>query len=163
MLTTKQIRETILDNVGGSDESECLRKTVHCSIVCPVEGYCSIYRSMNGPVGEHKCKNIVGGCGCLHAEPRAILNFMQSHEWKMGWSGIMVCDYSPCTNCASLIIESGCILTVLYETLTDHDPDGVSLLNSAGIACVNLDSVRHSTEEQLYDFLREQSVPVRNG
>jgi len=50
-------------------------------------------------------------------------------------SKIMFCTYSPCTNCANIILDSGVINGVIYDILTEHDTRGLAFLQSQ-IPCV---------------------------
>ncbi len=44
---------------------------------------------------------------------------------------IMVCTYSPCTNCANIIIDSGIVKGIVWDILTEHDKRGAEFLRSA--------------------------------
>lgn len=85
----------------------------------------------NGPSIEgHECSNVVGGCGCSHAEPRLTLDLYRAHKSGM----VMVSMYSPCSNCANIMIDSGCYVGCVYDILTEHDTRGVHLLRLAGMS-----------------------------
>lgn len=110
----------------------CKRKAVGCSIVrlsigwqkAPTEE--TLIMTHNGPsVPNNQCTNEVGNCGCSHAEPRAILKSLKKDYGK---HLTMVCTYSPCTNCANIIIDSGIIDLVVYKVLTQHDIRGQTFL-----------------------------------
>ena len=124
----------------------CKRKSVGVSILDIVrdrDGRVLIDRlskQHNGPVFEAPntgppigCTNEVGNCGCAHAEPRALLDIL-----KRGWNQkpdrgklIMVSEYSPCTNCANIIIDSRVISVCVYDIVTKHDLRGLQKLQRA--------------------------------
>ena len=131
IMELKKIQDFALKN------QTCKRKAVGCSIVrlsigrrrLPTEK--TLVMTHNGPsVPNNECINEVGNCGCSHAEPRAIL---ESLKKDYGKHLVMVCTYSPCTNCANIIIDSGIIDLVVYETLTLHDTRGTTFLLQSGI------------------------------
>jgi len=112
----------------------CKRKAVGCSIIeihTRLPGVNRIVLSHNGPSGfENECSGVVGNCGCSHAEPRAVFKYLNKLKKDYGdclWS-IMICNYSPCTNCANIIVDSGIITAVVYKILTEHDIRGVEIL-----------------------------------
>ena len=105
----------------------CKRKVVNCTIINHIGQFTN---TKNGPTQGHQCSNEVGNCGCAHAEPRAIIAALKS-EWYVDC--ILVCDYSPCSNCANIIIDSGIVTKVGYNILTEHDKRGVKLLKNSGI------------------------------
>ena len=43
----------------------------------------------------------------------------------------MLCTYSPCTNCANIILQSGIIEGVVYKILTEHDKRGDEFLRKS--------------------------------
>lgn len=101
----------------------CLRKAVGCGLV---HWSGTVVFANNGPsVKNAVCSNVVGNCGCSHAEPRAIIRALKSGLTK---GFILVCTYSPCTNCANIIIDSGIVELVVYKILTEHDVRGSELL-----------------------------------
>lgn len=123
----------------AEEHRTCLRKSVGCGIyfVNPnvaIKQVQALTTTHNGPSRlTHVCTNVTGGCGCSHAEPRAILEAYRKGWMPGGWDVrsmklVMVCTYSPCTNCANIINESGIIHAVCYDILTDHDKRGASLL-----------------------------------
>lgn len=102
----------------------CKRKAVGCSIleVNFEDQLISHFTAINGPSGpKNKCTGIKGACGCSHAEPRAIMNFLKKHSAN-GHRGktILLTTYSSCVNCANIIIDSGIIDAVAYEILAPH-------------------------------------------
>ncbi len=108
-------------------ESSCKRKSVGC---CIFNKNITLF-GWNGPsVKDNECSNIVGNCGCSHAEPRAIINVLKNT--MIPHSGnIMLCTYSPCTSCANIIIDSGVVSFVIYKTMTEHDTRGAEFLRKA--------------------------------
>lgn len=120
----------------AQENQTCKRKAVGCSIIeanNKEEILERIIITHNGPSGINKCSNIVGNCGCSHAEPRAILKYLKflgkKHKDNI-WS-IMICTYSPCTNCANIIIDSNIITAVVYKILTKHDTRGKKILKQS--------------------------------
>jgi deoxycytidylate deaminase len=111
---------------------ECLRKSVEVQLL-DYEGTTLIV-SGNGPSTSVQCTGVTGGCGCVHAEVRVILAAL-----RCGYRSrrlILVSNYSPCTGCANLIVESGLVNRVFYDILTEHDVRGVEILRASGIRVV---------------------------
>jgi len=80
------------------------------------------FTAINGPSGpENKCSGIKGACGCSHAEPRVIMKYLKQMK-RNGQRGktILLITFSACVNCANIIIDSGVIDAVAFETLTEH-------------------------------------------
>ena len=122
----------------AEENSQCKRKGVTCQVFAVVqnsEGPIIRWRSShyNGPIKDDQslCSNEVGNCGCVHAEERAALWLMQR---RMITDALVAVNYSPCTRCANLLIETGKVRFVVYRTLTEHDPRGWNHLIAAGIA-----------------------------
>jgi len=106
----------------------CKRKSVGCCAIAfnsNGEPFL-IGLTVNGPVRDFECSNEVGNCGCSHAEPRLIIYLLQEDIKKKIENEpiFLMCTYSPCTNCANIIIESGLFLGVFYDILTEHDKRG---------------------------------------
>ena len=102
----------------------CKRKAVGCAIleINSKEQLITHYVAINGPSGSNnKCSNIVGACGCSHAEPRVIMKYLKKAK-KNGHRGktILLTTFSSCVNCANIIIDSGVIDAVAYEILAEH-------------------------------------------
>jgi deoxycytidylate deaminase len=113
----------------------CLRKAVGagCFKVRTDGHVAKVAIANNGPSAEeHVCTNEVGKCGCAHAEPRAILAALRAgiKEREL----VMLSSYSPCTNCANIIVDSGLVSLVVYDVLTEHDPRGLEILTRGGVA-----------------------------
>lgn len=122
-------------------EQQCRRKSVACFIAIrdpQTWKWDEFVRARNGPsaLGD-ACINVVGNCGCAHAEPRAILaavNLLNRAD-----DMALVCEYSPCTSCANIIVDSIHepvelpIRDVYYRILTEHDKRGVEILKAAGL------------------------------
>lgn len=83
--------------------------------------------------GQTHCTNERGNCGCVHAEVRAVL-------WAMrdGRDIVLLQNYSPCSNCANLIVESQAVLGVYWKIDTEHDMRGIEILHRANIVCGKL-------------------------
>lgn len=116
------------------ENQTCKRKAVGCSIIEANNKEETLERVIithNGPSGlNNKCSNVVGNCGCSHAEPRAILKYLKllGKKYKDNVWSIMICTYSPCTNCANIIVDSNIITAVVYKILTEHDIRGAEIL-----------------------------------
>lgn len=85
--------------------------------------------TVNGPSLSHECTNEIGNCGCAHAEQLAIIKALRC-RWK---NLILLSTYSPCTNCANMIIASKIIQEVWWGILTEHDIRGHELLLKNGV------------------------------
>ena len=123
-----EILEHLIElKLWAENNQTCLRKAVGCKVVLFERGnVLSMGIAHNGPsVVGAVCSNEVGNCGCSHAEPRVIQQLYRFSDTRKFW---MLCTYSPCTNCANIIIDSGLIVGVIYEILTDHDKRGAKLL-----------------------------------
>jgi deoxycytidylate deaminase len=111
--------------------TKCKRKGVGCQLVTiSRQGYCALNSVYNGPSRDNFiCTNQVGNCGCMHSEPKAIIDAL-----RRGFGGvhfIMLCTYSPCTNCANIILNSGIVKGIVYSVLTEHDKRGDELLRKS--------------------------------
>ncbi len=115
------------DRLKEITQCGCKRKVVRCSVW--LDGM-NLATTMNGPSGT-ECTNKVGDCGCSHAEPRVLFYIARFLRCTQPYT--MVCTYSPCTNCANIIVDSKLIDTVYYETLTEHDKRGVAILEAGGV------------------------------
>lgn len=138
MLSSILLRELRLVNSYAQAHSKCLRKPVGCSVVAVTKSFTGHEilwtrnaLTHNGPSRDgFPCTNEVGRCGCSHAEPRALLIVSRLKEvGKM----VLCCSYSPCTNCANLILDYGKIQHVVYGIPTEHDMRGLEFLQSGGI------------------------------
>jgi len=79
------------------------------------------FMAINGPSGEkNECSNIVGACGCSHAEPRVIMKYLKRHRRNGQVKTILLSTFSACVNCANIIVDSNIIDVVAYEILADH-------------------------------------------
>lgn len=86
-----------------------------------------------GPKGGPDCL-----CGysnskytCIHAEANCIAKCTTTDRCK-----VMICSYSPCVTCASLIINSG--FSHVYYIKEYKDQTGIVLLKDAGIKVTQL-------------------------
>jgi len=133
----ERLREKILNTfVQIKDEADknqiCKRKGVGAAIleIDLNTGIISTFTAINGPSGpNNKCQNIVGACGCAHAEPRVIMKYLkhltiraEAHNLmlKKRIKTILLSTYSACVNCANIIIDSDIIDAVAYEILAEH-------------------------------------------
>lgn len=81
-----------------------------------------------GPKGGIDCLCQLGGkYTCIHAEANAIAKCTALDNKK-----VMICTYSPCVTCASLIVNSG-INTVIYMEQY-HDTKGIEILQAAKVS-----------------------------
>ncbi len=112
-------------------QTDCRRKGVGCSLHhWKGDAFRLFSRKHNGPSrGSHLCTNVTGGCGCSHSEPRVIRDAL--FQGYRSESLVMVCTYSPCTNCANIIIDSGVVKGIVWDILTEHDKRGAEFLRSA--------------------------------
>jgi deoxycytidylate deaminase len=80
------------------------------------------------------CTNEIGNCGCAHAEPKVVIDLAITGAMMGGDPRFaLMCTYSPCTNCANIILSLPSIVQVLYRTETRHDMRGLTILMNAGI------------------------------
>lgn len=77
----------------------------------------------NGNYTEEGCKNIVGGCGCIHAEANLLK--------KMSNPDMVIVSHSPCLNCSKLLVEAGVKKVVYY--LEYRIKDGIEYLKANGV------------------------------
>ena len=122
----KQVILKAFDTVKTLAETHtlCKRKGCGCTILEIGESAECIlhYTAINGPSTNRECTNIIGACGCSHAEPRAIMKYLKGRRFTKKYSGttILLTTYSPCINCANIILDSGVIDFVAYEHLALH-------------------------------------------
>jgi tRNA(Arg) A34 adenosine deaminase TadA len=104
----------------------CKRKACGCAIIeiNIREEALYFFTATNGPSGpKNKCSGIKGACGCSHAEPRAIMNYLKKRRLRIKPAyvkTILLTTFSSCVNCANIIVDSGVIDAVTYETLAPH-------------------------------------------
>lgn len=80
-----------------------------------------------GPIGGIDCLcKLSSKYTCIHAEANAIAKCHAQDHQK-----VMICTYSPCVTCASLIINSGFTSVIYMEEY--HDTTGLSLLKKANV------------------------------
>ena len=119
-----------------AENSYCQRRKVGAIIV---KDKMIISDGYNGtPSGfENVCEDETGHTKAyvLHAEANAITKVARSGNSSDG--ATLYITASPCIECAKLIIQAG-IRRVVYSDLY-HLPDGLLLLERAGIECVRSD------------------------
>ena len=155
MLRDKILKEFDRIEAYAQDNQVCKRKAVGCSAGLIVKAttvrrpfYILEFQSLvtvhNGPTGKHECTNEVGNCGCGHSEPRAIISML-----RRGFNShvIMVCTYSPCTNCANIILDSGIVQALFYDILTQHDKRGDEFLRK-NITVYSREELENLTDDQ---------------
>jgi len=138
-------------NVAVAKKNQtCLRKAVGCSITTCI-GKRDMTQTIVAYNGSSRkglpCTNVVGGCGCSHAEPRAVMQALR----KSMKHGLMVCTYSPCTNCANIILDSKIIDVVVYDILTEHDIRGATFLEEA----IDVVTLKDIEERKADDILQK--------
>lgn len=117
----------------GDDASYCQRAKVGAIIVVDDQNRSDGYNGM--PSGmDNVCEVLYDGQEItkpevLHAESNAILKCAKYGIACNG--GTMYCTYSPCFECAKLIIQAG-IKRVVYH-MSYRLNDGIELLHKAGI------------------------------
>jgi deoxycytidylate deaminase len=130
---------------------KCLRKAVGCAAITSqsIEGANTpllIHQVHNGPSRDgHECTNEVGNCGCSHAEPRLVQAALEENYSEMPL--IILCTYSPCTNCANIVIDSGLFKGIIYSILTEHDKRGAQFLKEA-MHVMTVDELNTLTEKE---------------
>lgn len=123
-LITEMLRVNVTASEAASTQN-CKRKTVCSSIFHINEPHLvTLHYETNGPNEGHECRNIVGGCGCAHSEPRNTMWAILNGFWGMG----MAINYSPCSFCANVMVDSKRYNLVVYDILTEHDKGGVDIL-----------------------------------
>lgn len=116
-----------LNNVKATEATRCKRKAVGSSLVS-LNPRVEIAFAANGASRESfECTNEKGNCGCSHSEPRVLFNALRAH-----YSGglILVANYSPCDNCANIIIDSKIAIGWVYEHYAEHWPRGDQFVKS---------------------------------
>lgn len=109
----------------AESESECNNKKVGCSIL-EIDLYNEMiehFAAVNGPNVNQECKckwnsdtkNI--NCNCNHAESRALMLYLKRfRQNRKNIKTILISSYCPCVYCANLIIDSGLIDVVAWDT-----------------------------------------------
>jgi deoxycytidylate deaminase len=77
---------------------------------------------------ETECKDIIGACGCIHAETRLLQ--------KMHYPEKVILSHSPCVPCARALLEAG-VQEVLYVE-EYRLKDGINILekNYVKVECI---------------------------
>lgn len=124
------------------EETNCKRKLVRCWAFTAYEEdgeLTKVLKANNG--SNYICSNEVGNCGCAHAETRVILGLMKT---QVPGPFVLLVNYSPCSNCANLIVDSKLIIAVAYRHVTEHDKRGLAILQKNSILDVQI-SERHES------------------
>lgn len=119
----KQVILRSFDNIKTEAEKHqvCKRKAVGAAIleINLAAELITHFSAINGPSGEKNvCSNVVGACGCSHAEPRVIMDYLKRRKNKYlnyHVKTILLSTYSPCVSCANLAIDSKIIDAFAYE------------------------------------------------
>jgi deoxycytidylate deaminase len=146
---------------------KCLRKAVGCTAITVSNIYDAskmnnpgltplvIEMAHNGPSREDQvCSNVVGNCGCSHAEPRVVQAALEEGITSDTMPLILLCTYSPCTNCANIIIDSGLFVGCIYQILTVHDTRGEKFLREA-MHVMTVDELNTLTEKEASDRIKQ--------
>lgn len=150
------ISELDLIEQQAKEQQTCLRKAVGCSI-CAIKapdvvddvGIRRLAFQHNGPARSgNPCTNIVGNCGCSHAEPRVIMSVLKMPRLPIREKLVLFCTYSPCTYCANVIIDSGLVSGLVYDILTEHDTRGLAFLKSV-MPCVTREEIEVASRESV--------------
>lgn len=162
-MDNKEIINLILSEVKlvssqAEKSTKCLRKAVGCSLMSAYKGsFTTLHVAFNGPSRkEYKCSNIVGACGCSHAEPRAIMECLKHYSSGL----IMACSFSPCVNCANIIIDSGLIIGLVYNQYAPHHPEGLKMLVESSIPVVSMDILASDRQEVLEQVNKWMETPL---
>ena len=105
--------------IGVRKVSRCKRMTVSAI------GIRGNYIQKATNYNDTECKNIVGGCGCIHAEI-ALLKKINPR--------VIILSHSPCMDCAKAIIKSNTEV-VIYDN-EYRIKDGIDLLRANGIQVI---------------------------
>lgn len=121
----KQVILRSFDQIKTEAEKNqvCKRKAVGAAIleISLEKELITHYMAINGPSGpNNECSNIVGACGCAHAESRVIMDYLKRRKRNGRVKTILLSTYSPCVPCANLTIDSEVIDVFAYEIWTPH-------------------------------------------
>lgn len=115
----------------------CRRRQVGCVVVTP-ELTEVVAIGYNGPpagIPNDSCRDVVGQCGCVHAEASALCK-LRTTERDL----VLVGTVCPCEACAGLVLNSRRIGAVVYAHAY-RDDRGLELLRMAGLVVVPLTDV----------------------
>tara|TARA_X000001382_G_C3163305_1_gene176975 strand:- start:204 stop:638 length:435 start_codon:yes stop_codon:yes gene_type:complete len=124
-----------------SKMSHAKRKKVGCLIVKDEQiisdGYNGTPSGFNNECEHDSYKNglpiLITKPEVLHAESNALMKLARSTNSSEG--ATIYCTYSPCFDCAKLIVQSGVKRFVYNETY--RNTEGLDLLKKAGVKIVN--------------------------
>ena len=124
-----------------SKMSHAKRKKVGCLIVKDEQiisdGYNGTPSGFNNECEHDSYKNglpiLITKPEVLHAESNALMKLARSTNSSEG--ATIYCTYSPCFDCAKLIVQSGVKRFVYNETY--RNIEGLDLLKKAGVEIVN--------------------------
>ena len=107
-------------------ETKCKRKFVRSTLLSiHTGGVTRVFSQINGPIKDFfECSNKIANCGCIHAEIKLINDVVATLKAEYVMQHILLCSYSPCTQCANAIIYCGLIDAVIYDRITPHDLRG---------------------------------------
>jgi len=130
----QRIRERLIRYVRFARDLEslstCRRRSVGCVIASDdLTSVASIgYNGQPRGTPNDGCSGEVGSCGCIHAEANALVKIP---GWYSDTTMLVTC--SPCAHCSGLIVNSGKVSVVLYDS-TYRVSDGLYILGLAGVA-----------------------------
>jgi len=124
---------------------DCKRKKVGCNIHSPdrTGKLVCLSRIFTNGSQSNECSNVVGSCGCFHAEPKLVLATYAALLCTPN-EILIACTHSPCTQCANLIVWSTIAFGLIYRTRTEHDLRGIGILRKAIPVC-SLDELEQET------------------
>jgi dCMP deaminase len=113
-----------------SERSTCARLKVGCVITSTDFRYVyGVGYNGNASGLKNECDTeVVGACGCLHAEENAVINCNSPRSCKK----VVFCTNLPCKMCAKRLVNLGGVCKVYYA----HDyrlREGLDVLKAAGI------------------------------
>jgi deoxycytidylate deaminase len=106
----------------------CKRAQVGC-IVVPLDLTEVLSIGYNGPAAglpNDGCREVEGGCGCVHAESNAVAKL------HAGGRHLMLTTTLQCEHCAGMVVNSRRIGWIVYGN-EYRDPRGAELLRAAGV------------------------------
>lgn len=87
------------------------------------------------------CRNVEGGCGCIHAESNAIAKLDSVRVRR----ALMYSTTAPCELCAGLIVNCGAISAVIYRD-EYRRTEGLEILRGANICVFSMAQILKDIE-----------------
>lgn len=117
-----------------AERSKCKRLRVG-AVITSVDQTRILAVGYNGPargLSNYQCSEMVGGCGCLHAEENALI--------RSGYSDgprTLFTTHLPCVMCAQRCINGG--ITAIYYLSTYRDNTALGILEKVKVPCLPID------------------------